>query len=435
MNEMIAKILSAREERNINISKLVNSFDVLSLKANIVGLNKNVFESYFLINYFEKIIDKKIPKYDSKHYYLSSDGPYILYCYQKNIITNLKKKAVDIENNEPLGRFVDLDIYLNSNQSIKRSKMRKCLICDNDAFICNRLKKHSDQELFKVIDDNILAQLSKDIFDAIDLAMDYELKLPYKFGCVCVNDCGSHLDMDYKIMLDAKNAIIPYFIKMFKLSFEESNLDILFNKIRVIGMDAEEAMYQSTNGVNCYKGLIFIMGLIVTSIGYLIKNQYYSKYVLNNIFDNIKTMCRYLHIEVTDKNINKTNGLKAYLESNLKGARHEAINGFYCVLNNYLKLENLDKENLEKCLINIIGDIDDTVMYTRCGSLKKYLKVKEMIKNININGKSFWDELILVNRYCIKENISVGGACDILIVIIFLKIFMEKLTFVEKEYA
>ena len=425
MEKQVLDILKDREEKRIKIDQLIKYYDLVVVKANIVGIDKNVFESYFLINYFKKIIEDRIQGYINSTTYSSNDGPYIIFSYPKGLIRNLKELTIAIEEKDPLGRLIDLDVHLDNHGSIKRPKLRKCLLCDDDAFVCNRKKIHTDKEIFKKMDEMILFRLDELLKKTIDEAMEIELNLPYKFGCVCINDNGSHHDMNALIMRNAKKAIIPYLVKMFNIGFTDSSLNEIFKKIRLLGIEAEQAMYQETKGVNCYKGLIFILGLIVASIGFTIKNNNHTidkEYYIEEIFKNVKEMAKPLRDELNDDYIshNLTNGLKAFKSYNLKGARHQAIDGLTIVKNWSKELNEINEENLERCLIGIIDVIDDTVMFKRCGSIEKYQNVKEMIKNIDSKEK-----LINVNNYCIKENISVGGACDILITVIFLKKYLN----------
>ena len=76
-----------------------------------------------------------------------------------------------------------------------------------------------------------------------------------------------------------------------------------------------------------------------------------------------------------------------------------------------------------KTLIFIISNIDDTVLLKRAGSIEKYEYVKEMISNINVSllDHDDYNEVIKINEYCINNNLSTGGACDMLICTIFLK--------------
>ena len=422
--DLTSKILLDREKRNEIINSYLDKYDCIALKANIMGPNKNVFESFILINYFEKVIDENIPNFSLKRKENSFDGQYLLYLYPKGLYQDLKEKTVKIEEEYKLGRIVDIDVYYDLSGSVHRGHLRKCLICDNPAYVCNRLNSHSYQELIETMDKLIIDELSEIIRVSIDQAIELELSLPYKFGCVCVNDQASHSDMNASIMRKAKNTIIPYLVEMFVYGYKINNLDDLFKEIRLIGISAENEMYKSTNGINCYKGLIFILGLLVSSLGYYFRNQ---NDMLNNIFDNIKLMTKSLELELVNSN---TNGLQAYQMYKFKGARHEAMSGLQNVKENLMFCKDLEESSLEKTLINIILNIDDTVMLKRAKSIEKYLSVKDRIKNINS-----LDELIVVNNYCIKENISVGGACDILICVIFLKLINKKININGENYA
>ena len=55
------KILKDREKKDSIIKKYVDSYQVISLKANIPGNNKNIKEAYVLVNIFDKILIRYKP--------------------------------------------------------------------------------------------------------------------------------------------------------------------------------------------------------------------------------------------------------------------------------------------------------------------------------------------------------------------------------------
>lgn len=66
----------------------------------------------------------------------------------------LKRKMIEIEENHPLGRLVDLDVLWCEDgqlKSISRQNLgfppRKCLICQQDAKVCGRNRTHSVTEM------------------------------------------------------------------------------------------------------------------------------------------------------------------------------------------------------------------------------------------------------------------------------------------------
>lgn len=412
------EILEDREKRKTLISKLTKKYNVVCLKANIPGLYKNLYYAKLIISHFDKRMEET--GYFNKYSYKSFDGPYVLYTYDKNQfdIRYLKAKMIDLEDGEEIGRLVDLDVFGSEEVSLSRSSSnrRKCLLCDDYAVNCARTQKHSYEELIKKIEEITYNDAKKNIEKAIDSAMEKELELPYKFGAVCKYNSSSHNDMNYQLMHKAKDAIIPYFVKMFEVGLKTKSLSTIFNKIRIIGLEAESAMYKVTNGINCYKGLIFSLGLIVASMGYDMTHNF----DFDSIFYNISKMTKNID---NDYNIYHTYGVDAYKEYHFKGAREQAKDGLKIVKRGYYYNTGLKSVDLMKTLIFIISNIDDTVLLKRAGSIEKYEYVKEMISNINVSllDHDDYNEVIKINEYCINNNLSTGGACDMLICTIFLK--------------
>ena len=412
------QILVDREKRKILINQLTRKYNVVCLKANIPGLYKNLCYAKIIISYFDKKL--KETGYFNKYVYKSHDGPYVLYTYDKlNVdVRYLKAKMMELEDSERIGRLVDLDVFGSEPVSISRSSnsRRKCLLCDEYAVNCARSKRHSYEELLDKIQEIVFEKAKEDIAYSINSAMERELEMPYKFGAVCKYNSSSHIDMNYHLMVKAKEAIIPYFVSMFEVGLKVKSLTKVFNKIRVIGLEAENAMYKATGGVNCYKGLIFSLGLIVASMGYDITHNY----DFDSIFTNIKRMVREID---NDYNIYHSYGVDAYKEYNFMGAREQAKDGYTIVKRSYYYDNSLKSVDLIKTLIFIISNIDDTVMLKRSGSLEHYRQVKQMISEIDVDllDQDNYNELIKINEYCINNNISTGGACDLLICTIFLK--------------
>ena len=75
----------------------------------------------------------------------------------------LKKAMIDIEDNHPIGRILDIDIFNSKNQQISRSDinkpLRRCLICEKNAIICMREKNHTYEELVDQV--NIICEKYK----------------------------------------------------------------------------------------------------------------------------------------------------------------------------------------------------------------------------------------------------------------------------------
>lgn len=63
-----------------------------------------------------------------------------------------KKTTVEIEENHPLGRLMDIDVIGPDAMPVSRRIQRRCLICNRPARECMRARSHSTQELLCCID-------------------------------------------------------------------------------------------------------------------------------------------------------------------------------------------------------------------------------------------------------------------------------------------
>ena len=402
----INQILVCREKKANLIQTYIKDYQVITLKANIVGENKNMKEAYILLSYFDKLIPNT---YVDKHILDDLDGPLVIYLFKEE--KSLKEEMVFLEQNNPLGRFVDIDVYFKDFKSLNRPNLRKCYLCDNPAFVCGRNKTHTVDELNNYLKQSVEDFLLRIINELCNESMLTELNLHPKFGLVTPYTNGSHKDMDYNLMVKAKNSILPYFSSMFKEGYNSNNLTEIFQNIRKIGIEAENNMFLETNAINAYKGLIFALGLAVTSVAInfncLKEKRNWSK--------NIALMTSGITKEL--ENGNETFGKHAYQKYNIKGAREQAELGF-SIVNEVVNQYRLDNnKSLLKALCYIIYNIDDTVLLKRCNDINYYYQVKQKFKDLKYDK----DSIENLNEYCINNNLSFGGSADLLIVSVFIK--------------
>ena len=94
-----------------------------------------------------------------------------------------------------------------------------------------------------------------------------------KPGLVDRRDTGAHRDMNYETFLASTEAITPYMVRMFVEGMDATMTaktpEAVFRAIRGIGLEAEQAMYAATDGVNTHKGMIFTMGIVLAAAGIL----------------------------------------------------------------------------------------------------------------------------------------------------------------------
>jgi len=411
-------ILDARESRFKYIQSVIlkQHVSVILVKANIPGLEKNIIEAHLLVRIFSKVILKEF-KIISHETHTTCDGDYIIHTIKEDDSIGIKKKLIKIESEHPLGRLIDLDLYVGEAYAVSRVSLsltpRPCYLCAQDARICSKNQTHTEKELITYVKSSYHQFMNQHILNVINQSMMLELNLEDKFGLVTPTSSGSHKDMSYSLMLKAKDAILPFFLQMFDLGFYVDDLDQAFQKSRLIGMIAEEKMRQATDQVNCYKGLIFILGITLVACGHALKQ----KNEIDTVFGYVSHMTRDITSDYSKKM--HTFGEIAYQKYQMKGARGEAISGLPSVKFGIHFLENheLSDTNLRVLLKEIALQIEDTVLLKRSRSMEFYHQVKLQLKKTDVTDSV---SLKKFNQFCISNNLSFGGAADLLVTSLFL---------------
>lgn len=161
------EVLKARDKRVAKQRELLDSYPTNALLVatlNIPGPVKDVPILDGVFQNIRKSIHTVLAEANptSSHYSHARTG-------QEYFLTipidpeKLKKLMVEIEENHPYGRIVDLDVLFSENgqlQSISRKDLgmptRKCYLCGEDAKVCGRSRSHSIEEIQQKISRIIL---------------------------------------------------------------------------------------------------------------------------------------------------------------------------------------------------------------------------------------------------------------------------------------
>ncbi len=391
------KILIARENRRKKVKIIAEKTSAVTLKANIPGDDKNLPEGYLIVNYFIK----KVMALGAKFIEIedSQDGVTVYFSAEDG--KKIKNLAQDLEENHPLGRLIDIDVtpYLEET-SLSRKRMRKCFLCDNPAFVCGRNKTHKISELLRFFKEKTEEHIKPLIEKVILESMFSELNLENKFGLVTPTSNGSHTDLNYKIMSNAIEKIVAPLSKAFFIGLRAERLDNLTDKLIKLGLECEEEMLKATSGANAYKGFIFVGGVLLTSLGYTIRVNGTE----DDVYNNAKIICDNFTYPLD------TFGAVAH-KSGFGGVREEGKKGFPTVK---LAEKLLEENNLNKVLIYIISNLEDSVLYKRAKTEERYNYFKNLISTSLSNQEE-------VTKKCIENNISVGGSADVLIASVMMK--------------
>ena len=402
------QILDAREQRKGLIDSLSQAHNVITIKANVPGENKLISESALLINLFTRLVSNIVK--GEVVLDTNADGRCVIITFDGDAQI-VKNQTVLLEDTHPLGRFVDIDVRpRGTNGSLSRGTLRKCFVCENPAFVCGRTYAHTKQQLLDALTNSVKSYVSSQIAQLLKQSMLAELNLEDKFGLVTPTTNGSHSDMDYNLMVKAQDAILPYLVQMFWQGFYLEDASDLLQTIRPTGLMAEGAMNQATNGTNAYKGLIFVLGLIVASAG----NVLAKCGDMQDVYSNIKKSCTNILSEFD--NAPMSYGVTAFKHYGLTGARGHAHQGFTCVQSALNVLEN--SNNLLQTLIYIVGNTDDTVLLKRSKTFDAYRSNKQLIASVDANNPL---QVRQVNQICLQRNLSIGGSADVLVATVLMQ--------------
>ncbi|QVK21127.1 citrate lyase holo-[acyl-carrier protein] synthase [Mycoplasmatota bacterium] len=389
-------ILEAREKR-FNLQKeLVSEFNMplVVFRINYPGSKNN-----YIVNTIYNLIDLD---WDFEHKVEINDKEGLVLLGIVDLDSSeLKKRMINIEENHPLGRLLDIDVYDESFKQLSRTDLgysqRKCLICDDIAHYCIRSEKHSLYEVQQRIYHMFVEYLSSYISDIACESLHEELNLLNKPGLVTPNSNGAHKDMDYMLMLKSIASLRDGFRKIVKGSF---TLDL--SECKQIGKSMEEEMFKATNGVNTHKGGIFIIGALIISFVKSLKNSI-------DWQDNIRYLFKDISKELLERKYH-SHGKDVYLKYGITGVRGEAEKGFPLIF------KNLEGDNL-KVLFRIMSDCDDTTIL--------YRHNLDVLEKVKYDASDMLDLDIskikkLDKEYSLK-GISPGGSADLLGGVIFVR--------------
>lgn len=331
-----------------------------------------------------------------------------------------KMLTCKLEEAHPLGRLMDIDVFDEEGVLLSRSdfglKKRRCLVCDEEAFLCARAQKHSYTEL----NTHIKTLVHQHAFNHsialwCERAMKTEVQLSPKPGLVDSINSGAHHDMDINTFYASIKAIKPYisqFLEAKPLSFET---------LRSIGVACEKAMFEATNGVNTHKGMVFCLALSCGAFASL--NAKEEPFTCKALQAQIQYLCEGL----VEKDLllahPQSAGARFFYETGSLGIRGIAQSGFALVFEGSLPFFQTQKEHLgeEKALkmtlLWLMERLEDSTLWSR-GGLEGLAYVKQKAGEIHLHVKHSPEDLDTKLRAFDQDlttrHLSPGGSADLL---------------------
>lgn len=150
------KVLENREQRQTKQWELLEKFNspVLSLTINIPGAKKDSEDARYIYEIaLQEIQNLKIQEHQ-KILTCKETGYEALFCFKIDAKA-LKIFTCKIEENHPLGRFMDIDVIDTNKQILSRNIPRKCYVCEKSAKACARERRHSFEQLENFISQKV----------------------------------------------------------------------------------------------------------------------------------------------------------------------------------------------------------------------------------------------------------------------------------------
>ncbi|MDG1645534.1 triphosphoribosyl-dephospho-CoA synthase [Klebsiella huaxiensis] len=247
-----------------------------------------------------------------------------------------------------------------------------------------------------------------------------------KPGLVTPHSQGAHNDMDIWLFITSTSAIAPCFQACAQAGeYHQGSLADLFPKVRLIGIQYEATLLQSTRQVNTQRGILFAGAILAAAAGWLKgQNQSLTRESLSQCVAGLcLDLCRNDFAALTHRSA-QTHGEKLYLEFGVTGVRGEAEQGFPLVchiglpaLHQALSLGFGWREALIHTLLALMARCDDTTVISRAGHHTLDEMKQRAQRLVNMGGMShpgIEHELNEFNAWCLDKWVSPGGSADLL---------------------
>ncbi len=362
------------------------------------------------------------------------------YCIDTSAET-AKALMIQIEDADRLGRLFDIDVLRADGVKVSREELgfapRRCLLCGEPAHVCSRSRRHSVAELTSEIR-RILLPFT--IASRIEEALMAEVSATPKPGLVDLHDNGAHTDMCFDTFAVSAKAISPWLARMFETGYRwDGPADGLFPAIRPVGVQAEQAMFSATGGVNTHKGIIFSLGIIAAALGLWLRTSS-EPFCAETVLTLAGALCRdCLEEDLAAIRMRepKTHGEILYRKYGFKGIRGEAQGGFPSIRRIALpamdraKATGLsDNDAALDTLLALMAEVDDTNILIRTGPKQLAFAKAEARRILALGGAAAEkgkEELALLNERFIELNLSPGGCADLLAITLFLRGLAESI--------
>ena len=349
----------------------------------------------------------------------------------------VKAICAEIEDADELGRLFDMDVIDSGGRKLAREELglseRGCMICGAQGRGCAARRLHSVDELQSETSRRLRGFFAEDDRCAVAALATQclidEVRVTPKPGLVDRRNSGSHTDMDLALFEKSAAALTPYFSECVAIGIESAQLaaEETFALLRRAGLAAEQTMLAATNGVNTHKGAIFLLGTLCGAVGRLWTADAPCRDA-QKLCEECARMTRApLDAELKYMEAPTTAGTRLYLQSGMRGARGEVMDGLPGALN--IALPALKTALAHGCdenhaaaiaLLHLIARGTDTNMVKRGGADGAAWGAQQAKALLDTTQLPALEDIAALDEVFIARNLSPGGCADLLAVTLFL---------------
>ena len=312
----------------------------------------------------------------------------------------LKAVCLSLETATAVGRLFDLDVLDVDGKKLSRPKPRTCIICGGPVTACSRSRAHGLDTIVGRTNE-ILAEFAAEYLSTLAAkALEQEVRLTPKPGLVDTRNNGAHDDMDLSLFLQSINTLRPYFCQMVLFGLSGAYAC----QLQTLGLEAENAMFQTTGGVNTHKGALFSFSVLLASMGRCLAQG-----------GNLFARCAALTSELAPPK--GTNGAAVATRHRIGGARSEALEGFPTVRKASVVLQ---KKGALSALLWLMAHTEDTNLYHRGGTEGASYVKKQSAAILDAPEDQHVHLAQMLDDAMILRHLSPGGCADLLALSLFL---------------
>jgi len=248
-----------------------------------------------------------------------------------------------------------------------------------------------------------------------------------KPGLVSHVDSGSHTDMDAGTFRRSARAIQPYLRKLVEAGAQGASM----GRLRIIGLEAEAAMFAATKGVNTHRGAIFGLGLLCAAAGATVGGLVDPAIPLGSV-----VMQLWGQDILGGPVLLHSHGRDVRRRHGVGGAPLEAAQGFPSIyriglpgllMGASLAPADAEAARVQACF-SLIAELQDTNLLHRGG--RSGLRFAQCVTRQFLDqggvGRPDWRERAqVVHRAFISRRLSPGGSADLLALSLFVQAFEQ----------